>query len=188
MQVGGVSVAAIDVQAEAAAARSREEFLARRQANKERIEASLSKRPSLMERHNREVEAQAAADKALGIVGDAMVSTVYVKAKNELGKGSRRGRGKENASPRDREEDRYSESKYGDDDDDDRDRDRDRRREGESKSKQDDDGDDYRSYGRSGGRDRDRDEVKMQREKRRDYRSGLLSRSEQTLVGMRDSR
>jgi hypothetical protein len=132
-----------------------------------------------MERHAREMEAQAAADRALGIVGDAMVSSVYVKGKSDRPRprNTRDGRGKENSAPRGGrgEEKSQGEGKCGDDDE------WGPRgyRASESKSKESDDDFYYNDNGRGSGRG-------SGREKRSDYREALLSRSEQTMLGMRD--
>ena len=70
----GMSLETPEERAATAAAKGREEYKERRKANQQRISAAVRQRPSLLERHSREMERQAAADRALGIVGDAMVA------------------------------------------------------------------------------------------------------------------
>ena len=171
---GGHGASLQDHKAEVAAAQQREDYLERRRANKERIEAALSKRPSLMERHRRDMQAQAAADRALGIVGDAMVTTVYTKAKS--GRGRDRDRDRDGGRNRDKENrapwrgvgEEKAEGKYADEDEDDRYY----RAAEEFKNKEE--------YEYGHGTER------RHREKHLDYRDSLLDRAEQTMLGMRD--
>ena len=87
----GISLESPEERAAAAAAKGREEYRRRRQENQQRVSAALQRRPTLLERHSREMEKQAAADRALGIVGDAMVVKAVTNDRS-AGKGHSDGR------------------------------------------------------------------------------------------------
>ena len=119
----GISLESPEERAAAAAAKGREEYRRRRQANQQRVSAALQRRPSLLERHSQEMEKQAAADRALGIVGDAMVVKAVTSGRS-AGKGHSDGRTYLGES---KGEGKCDDDDYGDD------------FEGESKSKEWDD-------------------------------------------------